>query len=172
MGKVPTDFEQNIKELIRSTAHEFKQRRVFDDSTVDDLMQEFAARLVRKAKNHDPRRGNFHSFARRVLRNHAFNLAHAAMAKKRDARRIDPESKVDRLVSLDARDCPERLDLVIDVQSAIATLPPDLQVFAHALSRYRAPDVQRRLGLTREKFRQQQRLLQRHLSHLNFSQPI
>jgi RNA polymerase sigma-70 factor, ECF subfamily len=149
--------------LIHHKAKQLVGKRGFTESDLADIKQDLTLDLLVRLKTFDPSRAKRHTFVAMVVEHRVAAIIEHRVAARRDGRReecslndsvSDHEGKiVERHETLDA-DCRGRghsksRDMAVDVQAAIASLPPRLQVLCSHLQTKTIAEVARELGVPR-----------------------
>ncbi len=112
----------------------------------DDLRQDLALDCLRRLPKFDSSRGNWQGFVRGVVRHHACVLA------SRQKYRLPPqpieESEAGNACEQPAEDFRPLLELGLDTERVLASLPPDLTSIARLLAEMPVSVVRRKTGLT------------------------
>jgi DNA-directed RNA polymerase specialized sigma24 family protein len=121
---------------------------------IEDLEQDVAMHVFRQACRYRPERGPRERFVATVAKHRLLHLVGRRMAAKRgQGRTVNRESWQDEWLR-DRRVTPSQVRLAIDVRLALARLPVDLrQVASLLLQGHRARDLERLLGLSRQRVR-------------------
>lgn len=165
MGRPPdTRFIPEDAEIIRHKVRRLIGRYGFTTSDEPDLQQELAMHVSSHISQHDPARAARGTFVDRIVRNKIANILEHRMAKKRGGRtRPMALDHVPEGLLLDGHVRSEVIDLGLDMQDALAGLPPELQHIATLLTTNTPSEVARALGLTRGQFRQRQEAIKAYL---------
>lgn len=123
----------------------------------DDLRQDMALDCLRRLPKFNPTRGDWRGFVRGVVRNHACALASRQMRRKEfqpvETGAGAEDDLADAVALLDANeiaaeDSWRSLELNIDAQRVLASLPDELQSLACDLAAMSTFAVRRKNGLT------------------------
>lgn len=116
----------------------------------DDLRQDLALDCLRRLPRFDGSRGNWRGFVHGVVRNHAFVLA-SRQAHRRQFQPLDSDNGSEPLDGKVHEPCAEdfrpALELGLDTERVLASLPEDLQRIARYLAEMPISDVRRKTGL-------------------------
>jgi DNA-directed RNA polymerase specialized sigma24 family protein len=161
--------------LIRIKARELSRSPGFYRHEEEDLRQELAMHVIQRMRRHDPKRSSLHVYVARVAATKVADLSRHARARKRDRRReqtID-DRVPDRLVqSLRERGWSvERLDMQLDVREALIHLPESQREAANLLMVFRVAEVDRKLGLSRQRARTIREQIERFLIAQGLGRP-
>jgi RNA polymerase sigma-70 factor (ECF subfamily) len=164
------EFPPSIQSAIRMTAGQLIGNYGFTVAEREDLQQDILADCLLRLRKFDPTRSSCLTFLRRIVRHRVATLVDAQCAARRDFRRCghsldgpagpitgesvplaetlsaDDYRARSGLNSLSSR---ERLELRLDVDSAIALLPADLAVVAALLKSVSVVEAAERLVLSR-----------------------
>lgn len=156
--------------LIRFKARQLVGRAGFTESDREDLEQEMVIDLLRRIPKFDPARAKRETFITRIVEHKVCTLIEAQKAAMRDYRmrraslhdEIDDEDggRVERWQTLDQetylqrtgvadRGEAEQRDLRIDLEAALADLPPALRHLCEKLARLTVTDVSHATGVPR-----------------------
>jgi RNA polymerase sigma-70 factor (ECF subfamily) len=148
--------------LIRRKADRLVGRAGFSPSDREDLEQEIALDLLVRLKRFDPARATFRTFVVRVIDHKVADILEERCAAKRDWRRngdslddlVDEEDggRVERwqtLLGADGHDAEDRVDLRLDIEAALRTLPPALQEACEWLRNQSYTEASRATGIPR-----------------------
>lgn len=157
----PADIDPVARALIGHKARKLARSSGFTRSDADDIEQELALQAHQASGRFDPRRGNATTFYDAVLANKVRSIVDRARAAKRDRRRERP---LDEAAPEPARS--SRIDLKLDVDDALAALPPaDRAMSAHFVSDSLA-GAARAARVTRQQARSARARIARHLAPL------
>lgn len=145
------DFDPAEAALIRVKARALVRRGVVPRGDTADAEQDIALALLAARAGFDPTHGGAAAFAQTVVRRAAAKLTRGRFA---------PCRHPDRVTSLDwppadpatlhGGPAAGRADLAIDLDAALAALPPELRAFAEALKVWNPAEVARRFGVSRQ----------------------
>lgn len=126
----------------------------------EDVRQELIVDLLRRSPKFDPNRGEWEAFVRRVIRNHSTVL------RQRKCREVVSPMSVEfiqarateagpsptaALTSNLRCESPIDLDVKLDLQRAISSMPIPLQTLARQLSQMNVTEVCRSIGRSRSR---------------------
>ena len=154
---------------IRHKAKQIARRGGFGKSDIEDVGQQLILRVLENIAAFDPAAGHFNVFVKTVVERHTANILRDARADKRDRRRtcslndiVDEDEsgpielgetigrrEADARLGVDGREPQEACELVMDLNHALAALPPDLRDLCERLQHGSASDVARDLGVPR-----------------------
>lgn len=173
--------------LIRIKARQLRRRPSFRDSEQADIEQDLTLYLLSQAKHFDPSRATLNTFIDRVVASGAAILVRERKREKRlpaDGVAIEsladvvdqpdgpPASRASLVSNADlhrrAGVAPltdeELFELIEDVGSAIASLPPKLRRLCRSLAKRNRSDTQRALKFSRRDFDAAMDLLRQHFT--------
>jgi RNA polymerase sigma-70 factor (ECF subfamily) len=159
---------------------------------IEDLRQDLLLHLVRRAPRYDPRRSAPQTFADRVLRNRASSLFRqlAQHSLTRQPRAWSVEELQEAACSGAAEDgAPhlsvqgylratstaepsEALDLKLDLEKALASLPPELRAMAHLRGSMTMTELAARVGISRSAATRRMRRIQDRLVEAGVAEHI
>jgi RNA polymerase sigma factor (sigma-70 family) len=156
--------------LIRSKARRLARRGDYLRQDEEDIVQDLTARVLARLPAFDPTSRDLELFIRQVVAQGATNLLRRRHAKMREAvatsldqaaqngaRELTvntPESQLDTHRAVVRRDERDQADLVTDVATFLAGLPPEERLLAQALLRGgTVTGVARALGVPRRTVR-------------------
>lgn len=146
-----TDFTPYLLQQTALRASLLQSSFGFAADEWDDLRQDLALDCLRRLPRFDGSRGNWKGFVHGVVRNHACVLASRQVLR----RQFQPLESDDGSEPLDANvheACAEDfrpvLELGLDTERVLASLPEDLQSIARSLAEMPISAVRRKTGLT------------------------
>jgi RNA polymerase sigma factor (sigma-70 family) len=153
--QIPPDHRHWAKdsEIVKKKAKQMAIRNHLRPADAEDLEQDVAMHVYKQSGRHNPARGSREAFIGRVTKNALLNLMEKRYAKKRDHRRDREYGDVDEDALLDGEITPERIDLKIEVQDALARLPADLREIALLRIDTSEAEIAKSLGMTRGEVR-------------------
>lgn len=117
----------------------------------DDLRQDLALDCLRRLPRFDGSRGNWKGFVHGVVRNHACVLA-SRHARRRQFQSLESNNDSEALDAIVHEVCSEDfrpvLELGLDTERVLASLPEDLRRIARYLTEMPISAVRRKTGLT------------------------
>jgi RNA polymerase sigma factor (sigma-70 family) len=152
-----------VRSMIRRTARQMVGRVGFTAQDRQDLEQELLLRLLQSIAQFDPAQSHFNAYATAVINRQVAMILRQRRAKKRGTR---PLQSLDALCGTDHShfEPPEgsrpgdqtaplgaegRLDLALDLEALLPSLPPDLRDLASRLMVGSASQVARDLSIAR-----------------------
>lgn len=150
--------------VLRHKARRLVGHYGYSATDLDDVRQELALRVFPRTRVHDPARGTRAGFVKAVADRCLVNLIEYRTAKRRDGRRDVSAAEAGERLLVDAKTSPERVDLQLDVRSALAGLPAELREVAARLAWQSEAAVARDMGLTRSAVRYRVGLIREHLA--------
>lgn len=169
--------------LIKSKGREFSNSNGRAWGGAEDVEQELALDLLQRLPDYDPSRASQDTFSNRVVRHRIASLVEHDRAQKRDSRlchkslndlvklgegnwvernEIYSEDDYFRLTRRRQRTCEERLDLGIDVRSAVKELSKRDQAICRGLGEGRTiTTIAEMMGLSRNTIHQHTREIHR-----------
>lgn len=164
-------FSSYARELIRHKAWTMIGKCGLTKDERRDLEQDLALDLLTRQSKYDPSRASVNTFSARVVEHAAANILRRRGRQMRDYRRRGPsldqplgdgsgdthgdlrsQDDYDLETGRHSRPEVERIDMRIDVQAAVAGLPPDFKVVAVRLTTDPVAKVARDLGVPRSTF--------------------
>jgi len=174
------DYAEN---LIRRKARRLVGVAGLTASDVPDLEQDMKVDLLKRLSKHDPERAPLNAFITRIVNNHIATIIEARNAKSRDYHRhcslngqvtanVDENVEMAGLLDAEAdgrfhRAEPShesRVGLAIDVEKAIADLPPDLQDLCRRLMKQNLTEISKKTGVPRGTLYERRERLRRHFA--------
>jgi RNA polymerase sigma-70 factor (ECF subfamily) len=135
---------------INRKASGIARSRGFSRSDKDDLEQELRLQVWLRQQEHDRSRTSFNTYARKVVENRAISLVRAKRAAKRGAgARHHSLSASGAEYEDTAIPGSADSDLRLDIQTALAKAPTELQELAAALSEHSIHRAGKKLGRSR-----------------------
>lgn len=165
MGIDPLDPE--VANLISLKANLLAKKPGFTASDASDIEQHLYVLLVEKGKKLLAHTASQKTVFNRSLDNAARNLLKHRFRKKRDVRRKRDLDEAAELIAQRDGDL-DPINLQIDVDEAMKTLPIALQSLARELMLSTPTDAARELKLTRGQMRHQMKLIARHFQSCGF----
>jgi len=156
----PSDIDPAARALIRHKVQRLLGQSGFTRTDQDDLTQELALAAHRAKSQFDATRGNATTFYDSVLVNKVRSIVGHARAKKRDHRCERHLRNLDGFVW--RADTTPYLQMKLDVNAALATLPSGLRALGMRFMQYTPAEVSRKSGMTRGKLRQAARQIAEH----------
>ena len=155
-------------EIIKHKARKLVGHYGYRTSDVEDIQQDLALHVFSRTYHHRPDLGSRETFVSTVVKNKILNLIEHRTALKRDHRRDVPADEVGEGVMLDGSSSPERIDLYIDLRSAIAGMPPELREIALRWANETEKEIADAMNLTRAKVRTRFQRIRRFLENAGF----
>lgn len=174
-----------VRTLIRVKARQLIRRPGFSRSDQDDIEQELHLHLLGMAKQFDPARGSFNTFANRVVKSAvAMLLRSQSRSKRSPGEGVEILSMEMRIEQSDGTPSPlwatisvadlqrrtgnatssdaEHYELVESVASALEGLPSDLQKVCRSLAERNRSETERELGLSRRAMKSAMARIRQH----------
>lgn len=170
--------------LVKWKAAQLVGRAGFTASDRADLEQDIAFQVLRRIRKFDPERGRFEATVRRIVENAVADILAARKAACRDYRRRGPSlnemvrdengKRVERSETFDseehlrrtgrrsARKANERRDLKLDLDDAMADLPPELRRLCERLRNESPTEIAREMGIPRGTLYEHMRKIREH----------
>lgn len=166
----PDVTDKFTTQLIRRTAKMLVGDGTFPASDLDDVIQELRLALIEQAGNFDPARARWSTFVKTVVRLTAATLRRKQRADFRQAEagfaslNVMIPDEDGQLVEMGATvgeeehrtglgqdffNHADQVNVALDVQAAIATLPAELQEIAERLKRQSVCEMARELGVSK-----------------------
>ena len=168
------DFEDFALDMVNIKAAELVGKAGYTADDFEDIRQDMLVDLVKRLRKYNPGRSNFKLFVTCVIDRKAQNLIRYRESDIRDYRREDcslneevatseSDELVQRLNTIDQDDqdirsgkcrrpSAERLQLRIDVEVALADLPPNLRRAAELLQTLPVSHVAHAMGIPQSTF--------------------
>ena len=153
---MPTDPQPDLDPaeaaLIRAKARALARRGVIPRGDAADAEQDLALAVLAARVGFDPARGTAAAFVRAVVNRAAAKLARGRFAPCRHPGRVTPLAwpPADPATLPGGTAAAVRIDLAVDLTTALAALPAELRPFAEALRVWKPAEVARRLGVSRQ----------------------
>lgn len=167
--------------LVKWKAAQLVGRAGLTESDRADVEQSLALEVVRRIRRFDPERGRFEATVRRIVENAVADILAARKAACRDYRRRGPSlnemvrdengKRVERSETFDSeehlrrtgrRPASERRDLKLDLDDAMADLPPDLRRLCERLRNESPTEIARDMGIPRGTLYERMRKIREH----------
>jgi RNA polymerase sigma factor (sigma-70 family) len=166
----PDVADKFTTQLIRRTAKMLVSDGAFPASDLDDVVQELRLALIEQAENFDPDRARWSTFVKTVVRLTASTLRRKQRAEFRQAEQgfaslnvliADEDGQLAEMgatvgeeeyrtgLGEDFVSHTDQVDLALDVQAALSTLPAELQEIAERLKRQSVCEMARELGVSK-----------------------
>ena len=168
------DFDDFALDMVNIKAVELVGQADFTLDDIDDIKQEMILDLLDRLAKYDPSKSDFKLFVTCVIDRKGCKLIRHRQMAKRDYRRedcslneevmvADSEDPAQRLTTMDQDDhdirmgkyrrpVEERTQLRLDVESVLASLPPELRRAAELLQTQTVTQTARELGVPRTTF--------------------
>ncbi len=142
----PADFTPYLLQQTALRASLLQTSLGFAADEWDDLRQDLALDCLRRLPRFDASRGNWRGFVRGVVRHHACVLA----SRQKCRRQFQPleESECSNSRHEPAEDLQPVLELGLDTERVLASLPEDLRTIAFDLAEMPVSLVRQKTGLT------------------------
>ena len=167
--------------LVRRKGAQLVGRAGFTESDRPDIEQSLALEVVRRIRKFDPERGRFEATVHRIVENAVADILAARKAACRDYRKRGPSlnetardengkrversetfGSEDHFARVGRRPAGERRDLKLDLDDAMADLPPDLRRLCERLRNESPAEVARDSGLPRGTLYERMRKIREH----------
>jgi RNA polymerase sigma factor (sigma-70 family) len=166
----PDVTDKFTTQLIRRTAKMLVNDGTFPRSDLDDVIQELRLALIEQADNFDPERARWSTFVKTVVRFTAATLRRKQRADFRQAEAgfaslnvliADEDGQLAEIgatvgeeefrtgLGEDFVSHTDQVDLSIDVQAALNTLPAELQEIAERLKRQSLCEMAHEMGVSK-----------------------
>lgn len=137
---------------IRQKARQLAGRSGFSISEQDDIEQELRLHLFRRLPKFNPQVAHWNVFVRTLVERHTATLATQRLKAKRALQRVEPRAE--------AQEC--NVDLAIDTEMILATLPERTRNLCERLKKDSVAQVADQLGMPRSTLRDALGRLQKH----------
>lgn len=167
---IPNVTDRFTTDLIRKTATELVDEGTFPKSELDDVVQDLTLALFEQASNFDVGRGTWSTFVKNVVQRSAISLRRHQGAERRNAQRDvgslndlinDEDGQLTELGSTvgedeyrsglgqEYRSHTDEVDMALDFQTVIASLPDELREVAQRLQHQSLAEIARDLDIPR-----------------------
>lgn len=183
--QAPNVTDKVTNQTIRRTANALVDDGVFPRSDLEDVEQELRLALVEQAPNFNPDKARWSTFVRHVVKMAAISLRRHQKAQRRqgcrevpslnvllkDPREMGPPTELGATVSeeefrtgvgQDFISHTEQIDLSLDVESVLDSLPEGLRDICERLKYQTPTEVRRELGISRTTMNRRLEALREH----------
>ncbi len=129
----PAPDDAVVAAVIRAKARKLAARRLLPPGDADDIAQDLALDLLRRAGKFDPAKGDPIGFVWMVAERAAARLVRDRRAGKRDDRDVARLGPTDDVIDPRAEAAVRHVDLAVDSAAVLDRLPEELRAVARAI---------------------------------------